>query len=65
MVEEVLVNETSERISLIEDKDASISIPQEALSGADGRKRVRIASLLFRNLSGLVPESLGEDNYYR
>ena len=60
MVEEATVNETSERISLIEDKDASISIPQEALSGAE---RARIASLLFRNLSGLVPESLGEDNY--
>ena len=51
LVKELVVNNTDERIPLIEDEIAEISIPSE-------RKRVRVASLLLRNMSGLLPERL-------
>ena len=64
LVKEVIVNDTNERIPLIEDEAAGISIPREVLTGiVGGRERVRVASLLFRNMSGLLPERLeGDDN---
>ena len=64
LVKEVALNDTNERIPLIEDAAAGISIPREVLTGiVGGRERVRVASLLFRNMSGLLPERLeGDDN---
>ena len=63
-----LVNEVS--LSEIEDKlipgveaaEAEIRIPREVLEG-NSEEPVRMASLLFRNMSGLLPERLeGNDN---
>ena len=63
LVKEVIVNDTNERIALIEDEAAGISFPREVLTGiVVGRERVRVASLLFRNMSGLLPERLEEDD---
>ena len=58
LVEEVLVDEAGERISPIEGEDAEISIPREVLDGLREGERVRMASFIFRNMSGLLPESL-------
>ena len=65
LVKEVLVNETDERIAPIEGELAEISIPREMLSGLRGNERVRMASFLFKNMSGLLPESLKEDENNR
>ena len=63
IVEEVLVGEADERLSPIEGEDAVISIPMEVFGGLGGEERVRMASFLFRNMSGLLPENLeGTDN---
>ena len=62
-IEEVLVNETDERISLIEGEKAEVSVPREVWSGLSESDRVRVAFLLFRNVSGLLPEHLpSEEN---
>ena len=60
-VEELLVNETEETILKppIEGENAEISIPREVLESARGKTPIRMASFLFRNMSGLLPESLG------
>ena len=60
LVDELLMNETNfdESIIPIEDKDARISIPREVLESAEREAQVRMASFLFRNMSGLLPESL-------
>ena len=58
-VEEVLINSTNERISLIEGENASISsIPREVIANVEGRENIRVVSLLYQNMSGLLPESL-------
>ena len=60
-VEELLVDETNERISPFKGENAEISIPREVLESAERRTPIRIASFLFRNMSGLLPESLEEE----
>ena len=56
-----MANETSERIFPIKDENASISIPREVLESTGRGTSIRIASFLFRNMSGLLPESLDID----
>ena len=51
----------NKRISPIEGEQAKISIPiREVLEDVENETQIRIASFLFRNLSGLLPESLQE-----
>ena len=57
-VEEVSINSTNESISLIEGENARISIPREVIASVKGRESVRVVSFLYRNMSGLLPESL-------
>jgi hypothetical protein len=58
-VKEVSINSTNERISShFEGENASISIPREVIASVKGRETVRIVSILYRNMSGLLPESL-------
>ena len=59
-VEEVMIDKITERMSPIEEDSARISIPREVLEGATGETPVRMASFLFRNMSGLLPESLND-----
>ena len=59
---EVSVSEANKRIPLIEDEAAEISIPREVLTGLGEREQVRVASLLFRNMTGFLPERLEENN---
>ena len=59
-VEEVSVDETAERISPIEGEIAELNIPREVLESAERGARIRMASFLFRNMSGLLPESLND-----
>ena len=61
LVEEVSVNEasTASTLSPIEGEDAKIIIPiREVLEGLDSGSEVRMAALLFRNMSGLLPEKI-------
>ena len=57
-VEEVSINSTNERISLIEGENTTISIPREVIANVEGRESVRVVSILYRNMSGLLPERL-------
>ena len=57
-VEDVSINGTNERISLIEGENARISIPREVIASVKGRESVRVIFFLYRNMSGLLPESL-------
>ena len=59
-VQEVRADKNTDRVSPIEDKSATINIPTEVLEGATEEAPVRMASLLFRNMSGLLPESLSD-----
>ena len=65
LVEEVLLDEVDERLSPIEGEDAQISIPREVLEGLERGELVRMASFLFRNMSGLLPETLEGGNNNR
>ena len=59
------MNDTDDdMLSGVEEEEAEISIPREVLEGLrNGSQPVRMASLLFRNKSGLLPERLeGNDN---
>ena len=60
LVQEVLVSNADEVITLIEEEAAGISIPREVFSSLK-EKRVRVASTLFRNMTGFLPESLKEE----
>ena len=43
----------------IQGEDAEIIVPvTEVLTGLNNREKVRMAALLFRNMSGLLPESI-------
>ena len=43
----------------IQEEHAEIIIPiREVLSGLESGEEVRMAALLFRNMSGLLPESM-------
>ena len=55
------MDKIADRISPIEEQGTRISIPSEVLEGATGGAPVRMASLLFRNMSGLLPESLSDE----
>ena len=60
-VEEVSLDDTTEKISPIEGEIAELNIPREVLeSAAERGASVRMASFLFRNMSGLLPESLND-----
>ena len=54
-----------DRISPIENEDAQIRIPREVLEAVGNGQPVRKASLLYRNMSGLLPERLEGDNNTR
>ena len=59
-VEEVSVNESSAAtLSPIQGEDTEIIIPiREVLSGLESGEEVRMAALLFRNMSGLLPDRI-------
>ena len=59
-VEEVSLDDTAEWISPIEGEIAKINIPIEVFESAERGASVRMASFLFRNMSGLLPESLND-----
>ena len=57
------MNDTDDVLSGVEEEEAEISIPREVLESLGNGESVRMASLLFRNMSGLLPEMLeGADN---
>lgn len=58
------MNETAnERMTSFDGESAEISIPiREVLAGVGNGEQIRMASILFRNMSGLLPESLTDDN---
>ena len=65
-IEELRINEivNIESHSPIDDEPAEIRIPvREVLSGLESQGPVRMASLLFRNMSGLLPERLEGSSY--
>ena len=58
-VKEVSINTTNKRISFqFEGENARISIPREVIASVEGRESILIVSILYRNMSGLLPESL-------
>ena len=62
MVQEIDIEGTNETtIPLIDSKGAKITIPREAFLFPKAQERVRVASLLFRNMSGFLPQRLNED----
>ena len=65
LVRELTINNFSDadriHLSPIEDNSVRISIPKEVLKGVAAETPVRLASFLFRNLSGLLPESLRDE----
>ena len=59
-VKKVSINATNERISSqFEGENARISIPREVVASVEGRESILIVSILYRNMSGLLPERLG------
>ena len=58
-VEELSVNETAAvSLSPIQGENAEIIIPiRKVLVGLESGAEVRMAALLFRNMSGLLPDS--------
>ena len=64
LVKELKLNETVDEIrSLpVNSENAMIHTPvREVLSGSENEDPVRMASLLFRNMSGFLPERLPEE----
>ena len=53
---------SSELITLTNDSAARIRIPREVFLGLEQTKHVRVASILYRNMSGILPQSLEEEN---
>ena len=61
LVKELKLNETIDD-SEIRSENAMIHVPiREILSSSRNNNPVRMASLLFRNMSGLLPERLHEE----
>ena len=62
-IEEVTIDKNVDMLSPIDEDSARISIPREVVEStiAEGAP-VRIASFLFRNMTGLLPESLGDED---
>ena len=52
----------NELITLTNNSAARISIPREVFLGLEETKRVMVVSFLYRNMSGLLPESLEKEN---
>jgi hypothetical protein len=63
-IEEVTIDnfKSAGRVSPIEEDSARISIPREVVEGAVEGTPVRMASFLYRNMSGLLPESLSNSD---
>ena len=64
LVKELTLNKTVDKIhSLpVNSENATIHIPvREVLSSSENEDPVRMASLLFRNMSGFLPERLPEE----
>ena len=62
-VEEVRAENLQDIVSPIDEDSARISIPREVLEGATAEGApVRMASFLFRNMTGLLPESLSDED---
>ena len=58
-VEEVPVLVNSTMLTPIQEEDAKIIIPiGEVLAGFESEEEVRVVALLFRNMSGLLPERI-------
>ena len=56
-----MVNETL-KLSFIRDENAEIILPiREVLTDLESGEVVRVAALLYRNMSGLLPESMESD----
>lgn len=60
-VEEVVINNTNERITHTVGGKAKISIPREVIANVEGRESIQVVFILYRNMSGLLPESLEAD----
>ena len=62
-IEEVTIDKNVDTLSPIDEDSARISIPREVVEStiAEGAP-VRMASFLFRNMTGLLPESLGDED---
>ena len=62
-VEEVTIDKNVDMLSPIDEDSARISIPREVVESAIAEGApVRMASFLFRNMTGLLPESLGDED---
>ena len=61
-VKDKLVDESLEKISPIEGESSQITVPRELLDGVRKGNRIRMASFLFRNMSGLLPERLNNSD---
>ena len=57
-VKDKLVDESFEKISPIEGEGSQITISKELLDGFRTGNHIRMASSLFKNMSGLLPERL-------
>ena len=66
-VAEISVNDVNETISFMPNEEldtvnVGISVPNEVISGlGENGERVRMVSFLYRNMSGLLPETLEEE----
>ena len=62
-VEEVRAADiVNDSVSPIDEDSARISIPREVIEGSAGGAPVRMAFFLFRNMTGLLPESLSDED---
>ena len=61
LVREIATMKANETVPLIDRKGAKIALPGEVFSDLEAGERVRVASVLLRNMSGFLPESLSED----
>lgn len=57
-IEDLVMDESSETLLAIDEETAKIRIPREVLASQESGKPVRMASFLFKNMSGLLPQRL-------
>lgn len=57
-VAELEVSESIEEISPIVREGTQIKVPIQVLEGVESGEQVRMASIFYRNMSGLLPETL-------
>ena len=60
-VQELLIAEPGKSMTPIEEDVAEISIPSEVLANQEDGNPIRMASFLFRNMSGLLPQRLSSN----